>query len=229
MASDVPPAPRFFELQGDTHGRYDTKFVKAEPVSRGEAPRCPRCGKAIGMLTWLPPYRGELELYGEALGDFVKSSGYDLLVSERFAEAFRAEGLTGLFGFHPVEVVRVRRRGKKSKDIGVPRYLAVTACLSRSAIDVARSRIRRYRPITCPECLDGGVESIHGFTLDFGTLQGEDIFRPRGLEGDIVVSERFADFVRRHQLTNMKLIPTEELIWDPLRLGPPEVTPAFPN
>jgi hypothetical protein len=56
--------------------------------------------------------------------------------------------------------------------------------------------------------------------------QGEDVFRPRGLSGDIVAAERFAVFVRRHQLTNMKLIPTEELIWDPYRLGPPEGVPA---
>ena len=39
----------------------------------------------------------------------------------------------------------------------------------------------------------------------------------------ILVSERFAAFVQRHGLTNMKLTPTEEYTWDPLRLGPPLV------
>jgi hypothetical protein len=47
--------------------------------------------------------------YGEELGDFIEASGNDLLLSERFAQAFWEEGLTGLEGFHPVEVVRVRR------------------------------------------------------------------------------------------------------------------------
>lgn len=226
MAFDVQPSPHFFVLKEDMHGAYDTQFSTAEPTNVGDAPACPRCDDPMGMLTWLPPYRGELELYGEALGDFVKASGFDFLISERFAEAFRSEGLTGLLGFHLVEVVRVRRRGKKSKTIVVPRYFAVTAALSHCAIDVARTRIRRYRPITCSECLDGGVKSIHGILLELGTWQGEDIFRPRGLRGRIVVSERFADFVRRHQLTNMKLTSIEEFVWDPLELGPPEATHA---
>jgi hypothetical protein len=226
MASDAQKLPRFFVLKDDLHGRYDTKFSKAEPVNRGDPPPCPQCGVGIGMLTWLPPYRGDLELYGEHFGDFVETSGYDFLISERFAEAFRAEGLTGLLGFHPVEVVRVRRRGKKTNAIVVPLYFAVTACFGRGAVDETRSRIRRDKPFTCPERHGSGVSSIHGFTLEPGTWQGEDIFRPRGLYGDIVVSELFVDFVRRHQLTNMKLIPTEDLIWDPLGLGPPEAAPA---
>jgi hypothetical protein len=120
VASDLPSVPRFFVLEDDMHGRYDTKFSKTGSVNRGDAPHCPECGDTIGMLSWLPPYRGELELYGAELGDFVESSGYDFLISERFAEAFRAEGLTGLLGFHPVEVTRVRKRGHKSKTIVAP-------------------------------------------------------------------------------------------------------------
>jgi hypothetical protein len=49
----------------------------------------------------MAPYRVELVLHGEELGDFIKAPGYDLLVSERLAKAFREEGLTGLEGFHP--------------------------------------------------------------------------------------------------------------------------------
>ena len=59
-----------------------------------------------------------------------------------------------------------------------------------------------------------------------GSWQGEDVFRPRGKRGSILVSERFAEFARRHALTNMKLTPTEEFVWDPLGQGPPATTPA---
>ena len=62
---------------------------------------------------------------------------------------------------------------------------------------------------------------MHGFALEPGTWQGEDVFRPRGKRGSIVVSERFAEFVQRHGFTNMKLIPIEEYVWDPLGKGPP--------
>lgn len=221
MASDRPPIPRFFVLKDDMFGRHDTKFRDVKPVNLGEPPPCPRCGEPMGMLTWLPPYRGELELYGEGLGDYVEGHGYDVLISERMAEAFREEGLTGLLGFHPVEVVRVRRKRKGSKPGAVPRYFAVTACFGRGAVDEVHSRLRRTEPITCPECRSAGVDSVHGFTLEPGTWQSEDVFRPRGLRGSILVSERFAQFVQRHGFTNMKLIPTEEYVMDPLRLGPP--------
>ncbi|MFL5348174.1 MAG: hypothetical protein ACJ8AT_25555 [Hyalangium sp.] len=181
------------------------------------------------MLTWLPPYRVELELYGQGGGDFVEGPGYDALISERFAQAFQAEGLTGLLGFHPVEVVRVRRRRKSPQPGSMPPYVAVTACFGRGAVDEARSRIRRSEPITCPECRSAGVDSVHGFALEPGTWQGEDAFRPRGKRGSIVVSERFAEFVQRHGFTNMKLTPIEEYVWDPDGKGPPASTHVAPG
>src|SRR3712207_5615312 len=124
MASETSTPPRFFVLtQGELGSRYDVDVEKAEPVNRGDAPRCARCGSFIGMLTWLPPYRVKLRLHGQELGDFINVSPYSPLVSERFADAFRAEGLTGLEGFHPVEVVRVRLSKKRAaKSLIVPRY-----------------------------------------------------------------------------------------------------------
>ncbi len=196
------------------------------PVNLGEAPRCPSCGNAIGMLPQLPPYRVELVLYGRDFGDFVTCSGYDLLVSERFAEAFRAEGLTGLEGFHPAEVVKVRKKRRGPKPSVVPRYLAVTACFAHAAVDLEHSRLRYSDPITCSECLIGGLDAIHGFTLQPGTWRGEDIFRARGLPGRLIVSERFARFVAHHGFTNIQLVPTEDFVKDPDAPRSPPSTPV---
>jgi hypothetical protein len=207
MASEVPRAPRFFVLSDDMWGPHDTKFDKATPVSRGDAPHCPQCGDPIGMLAWQP--------HGQSFGDFVEGPGYERLISERMAEAFRAEGLTGLLGFHLVEVVRVRSKRKGPKPDAVPRYFAVTACFGRGAVDEGRSRLRRNRPLACPECRSPGVDAIHGFALEPGTWQGEDVFRPRGLQGRLLASERFTQFVQRHALTNIKLTPTEEYVSEP--------------
>jgi hypothetical protein len=222
MDSEDATSPRFFVLtEGESWSRYDAEVDPVEPENLGEAPRCPRCGDFIGMLPWLPPYRAELELHGQELGDLLKVPGYELLISERFAEAFRAEGLTGLEGFHPVEVLRVRRRGKGSrKPLAVPRYQVVSPCYGRGAVDKVLNRVRTPEPPTCPECRATGVDAIHGFVLEPGTWAGEDIFRPRGMQGDIVVSERFKDFAERHQLTNVVLTPTERYVWDPGNLGP---------
>ncbi|WP_224245950.1 hypothetical protein [Hyalangium gracile] len=164
------------------------------------------------MRVWLPPFRVELELHGAGFGDFVEGPGDEVLVSERLAEAFRAEGLTGLLGLQPVEVVRVRRKGKGPKLDAVPRYFVASPGFGRGAVDEARSHFRYSRPMTCSECRYAGFDSIHGFALELGTWQGEDVFRPRGLQGNVVVSGRFAEFINRHGFTNMKLIPTEEWV-----------------
>jgi len=230
MASDQPPDPRFFVLEADVWGPRDTQFHMLDPDNVGDAPQCPQCGTTIGMLTWLAPYRVDLELFGQEPGDFARGpGGNSVLISERMAEAFRSEGLTGLQGFHPAEIIRVRGRRKQSKTAIQPHYVVVTPCLGRGAVDELHSRLRRNKPVTCPGCRSTGVDSIHGFTLEPGTWQGEDVFRPRGLQGDIVVSERFAEFVKRHGLTNMKLIPTGEYVWDPLRKGPPAANTAEPS
>jgi hypothetical protein len=226
MGSDLPPDPRFFVLEADVWGPHDTQFDTVEPVHRGDAPHCPRCGGPIGMLTWLPPYRVTMELYGKDLGDFVDGpGGNSFLISERMAEAFRTEGLTGLLGFDPVEVVRMRRKRKGPTPGAMPRYFVASPCRSRAAVDVARSRLRYGKPVTCPECRSEGLETTHGFILESGTWQGEDVFRARGLPGMVIVSERFAEFVKRHGFTNMKLIPTEEYVWDSGHQGPPTGTP----
>ncbi|WP_245919591.1 hypothetical protein [Melittangium boletus] len=173
------------------------------------------------MLTWSAPYRVELELHGEELGDFIRSTGYERLISERFTEAFRAEGLTGLEGFHPIEVVRVRYMRKRPRQpLAVPRYYVVWPCFGRAAVDLVLNRVRFSKPPTCTECRATGIDAIHGFVLEPGTWSGEDIFRPRGMQGDLVVSERFKDFVERHGFTNMRLTPTEQYVWDPSNLGP---------
>lgn len=212
---------RFFVLK-DTRGtRYDGQYEALDPVNLGDAPRCPRCGKGLGPLTWQPPYRVELELYGETPGDFARGAGFELLISERFAERFRAEGLTGLHGFHLVEVVRVRLMKKQGgPPVTIPRYYVVSACFGRAAVDLLLNRVRISKPITCTECRSTGIDAIHGFVLEPSTWHGEDIFRPRGMPGDLVVSERFKDFVERHGLTNMALTPTERYVWDPSNLGP---------
>ncbi|ATB42294.1 hypothetical protein CYFUS_007772 [Cystobacter fuscus] len=173
------------------------------------------------MRTWLPPLRGELKLNGKEFGDFVGGPGGGYLVTNRFVESFCREGLTGLSGFQPVELVRVRGRRRTTDSASAPRYFYTTPVFGGAAVDEARSRIRRASPITCDACRETNVDTIHGFTLEKETWHGEDVFYARGMPGSPVVSERFVHFVERHQLTNMLLTPTEEYTWDPLKLGPP--------
>jgi hypothetical protein len=215
MASE----PRFYLLTNDHRGPHDTAALFGEGFVTGEPPSCAKCGAGISMRAWLPPYRVEITVNGkEGAGDFATCPGDSLLVSERLAAAIRAEEVTGLHGFQPIKVVKMNARAKR---LGLPKYLRVEATHGRAAVDEARSRLRRVKPIACEECRSTDVAGIYGFRIQPGTWDGLDVFRPRGLQSDVVVSERFADFVQRHGFTNVKLVPTEQFVWDPYRKGPP--------
>ncbi|WP_225411216.1 hypothetical protein [Stigmatella hybrida] len=221
MASEEQEGTRFFVLDEATLGPHDMQAYAAEPVQYGDAPRCTHCHEVLAMKTWLPPFRVELELHGKDFGDFMSGPGNSLLLSERMTEAYLKQEFTGLVGFEPVDVVRVRGKRKGSKQGAVPRYHVATPCFSQAAVDVAHSRLRYNEPVRCAECRSAGLQSVHGFVLEAGTWQGEDVFRARGMPGKNLVSGRFATFVAHASLTNIQLIPIEEYVRDPLRLGPP--------
>jgi hypothetical protein len=218
MASEPP----FYVLGDDSHGPHDTAGLPSDGFETGDFPRCPKCGRSIGMREWLPPYRVEVTVHGkEGAGDFVEWTGDDLLISERMTSRIHSEALTGLQSFRPVEVVKMNARAKR---LGIPRYLLAKVAHGRAAVDEVRSRLRRVGAIECDECRSTNLDGIYGFRIQAGTWDGLDAFRPRGLQSETVVSERFADFVQRHGFTNIKLIPTEQFVWDPLRKGPPAET-----
>ncbi len=223
--SSSATAPRFFLLQKLLAGHHDTVFSSVDPAL-GPPISCPQCKDTVGMLTWQPPYRVKLDLYGRDYGDLVDGPGGNLLATERFASAFQADGLTGLSGFHPVEVVRVRRQRRGPKPGPPPKYLLVLPAYGSAAVDEARSRLRRTRPIQCSYCRSTGVDAIDGFTLEAGSWNGDDIFRPRGLWGCLVVSERFVRFAEKFALSHMSMIPTELYVWDPLGRYSPDGPPA---
>lgn len=220
MGSDPQSLPRFFVLKSQRDTRYDTEFFIVKEPERTDAPRCPRCGGVVGMLTWRPPFRVKLVLHGEEPGDFIQflGAGSDIIISERFADAFRAAGLTGLHGFGPVEVVKVQRQRRGTRTgFTLPQYRAVTVTFGSALVDEPRSQILRPGPFTCDYCRAVGTDGMNGFTLEPGSWNGDDIFYPRGLPGIFVVSERFARLVTEHNLTNIVLTPTEQYVWDPLR------------
>jgi hypothetical protein len=196
-------------------GQHDSEFSKVEP-NRGPPFLCPRCGGIVGMLTWLPPYRAEVELHGKDYGDILNGPGGALLVTERFAEDFKAEGLRGLSGFHPVEVTRVRRERRGPKPGPPPSFLFVTPVYGPTALDLERSRLRRSKPVDCSWCRSADVDAIDGLAMEEETWGGEDVFRPRGLWGVILVSERFMRFAERHAMSHMAFVPIDKYVWDPL-------------
>jgi hypothetical protein len=202
---------RFFVLtQRIGANPYETSFVPDEGARYGEAPRCPACGEYVGMREWLPPYEVELELHGDDWGD-VAYFGADMLVSCRFADAWKRARLVGLEVLDQVRVVKPRRAD-------VPEYLRTAVSVSEAAVDEARSRIVRGRQPTCRLCRSGGIDAIRGLVVEKETWSGEDVFEARGLQGLVIASDRFRAFAEDEGLTNIGLVPLNAYVWDPLNL-----------
>ena len=193
-----------------------TDFLKSDPVNRGKGFDCPLCGKQMGMLPWLPPYRVELEFWGKEAGD-IAFFGASLLVSDRFKGRWEQAGLIGLSGFHPVEIVRTKSCGKR-KDIKPPgNYYYVEIARSKAAIDeVASGLVREGKEQPCEECraARGVIKRTRRIVIEEGTWSGEDIFYLRGLSGTIITSERYREFHISNKINNGLLIPAEEYNFD---------------
>jgi len=188
-------------------GEATTDFLQGDPQNVGDAPRCEVCGSFIGMLRWEPLLRAEIETWGTKLGDLAFGPGDSFLVSERFKALWERERLVGLHGFEPIEVVKVRHRGKRIKD-GPPQYVRVFVSRSAVALDQERSGIQWTTPPTCSACREGrGLKGWERIVLEAEPL--EDLFEARGLPGQVLASERFKRFCEEHAITNCPLVPAE--------------------
>ena len=190
-----------------------TDFLPAVGSKRGDAPRCPTCGNVVGMMPELPPVRVELETWGRRFGDLAFGVSNEVLVSERFKDAFILSGLTGFSRFTPVEIVKITARREKIPE-QVPNYFITMPGGSRAAVDDRASDIDYERRWTCQECRIGYMKRLRRLVLESNTWSGEDVFIPRGLPGTIVTSERFKAFCDRHAFTNCLLVEADRHHFD---------------
>jgi len=205
---------QFYDLELEIGSPHDTTFDEMEPRHIGEiadCQTCPACGEAVGSLPWLPPYRATIVAHRGELGD-VAFSGMDILVSEKFRQAWTEAQLKGIDTFHPLERVRVRpaRLGRKTVT-----YYYVKTRRFGARVDLGRSLIEYNAPFTCMTCLHpAGVDSVRGFAIDEQSWTGEDIFIPWGKSGSVIVTDRVRQLRDEYGLKNVTLIPTEEYFLD---------------
>jgi hypothetical protein len=207
--------PAFFVLKQPRAGTAEdhvggTSARPEEGFNVGEAPRCPNCGRFIGSLEWLPPFRVEIETWGQGFGDIVISTGMNVLVSGRFRDIYERFELRGLSGFEPVEIVKVSRHGKRRDD--PPRYHRVSVIRSPTILDQKASGYEwsENHPV-CPECLfpiEAVIKRWSKVVIQTDTWQGEDIFIPRG-GGDIITSSRFKEVCEKNNVTNVVFYQAE--------------------
>ncbi|HEX3659491.1 MAG TPA: hypothetical protein VHV55_27130 [Pirellulales bacterium] len=202
------PSPSCSKRFRPTASTRRSPASKASSSVFGDAPRCENCGRYVGMRKWLPPYRVELEAWGNEFADIV-STGTDLLVSLPFKQAWGQSSLVGLSGFEAVEVVKITCHRKPIKD--QPAYFRAAVHRSRTKINLAASEFEWQTPPTCPVCCLGDVvERWKRIVIDESTWSGEDVFIARGLPGTIIASERFREFCERNHMKNVAFVPAED-------------------
>jgi len=198
-------------------GLFGSDFAYGEqvaPVHIGDrAPKCPVCGRSVGMLPWLEPHRVKLSSANpKKWGDFLwGAGGFRLMISGRFENIYLEEHLRGITHFHPpAEIVQAGK--KKITDLAVkpPSYRLIDIIWGGAAVDLEASGIRTKRPATCNFCRYGDILLEQQRTvLEAGSWTGEDIFMPRG-GGQNLVSERFRHVTEDHGLRNALLVPLEQ-------------------
>jgi len=206
---------RFFVLEHPRDPVDDalTDFLCTTDSKNGDPPLCPKCGNPVGSMPSLPPIRVELETWGKRFGDVAIGAGNEVLVSERFRDAFLSSGLTGFPQIMPAEIVKViARQGKVPASM--PNYFLAIPGRSRALVDHCASGIDYKTRWKCDECRIGHIKRYRRVAIEPNTWSGEDIFIPRGLPGRIVTSERFKEFCDRHAFTNCLLIPAEQYHFD---------------
>ncbi len=193
--------------ESDAPDSASADFIRGEKTQSGDAARCARCGDFISMKQWLPPFRVEIECWGRKYPDVI-AEGQNMLVSARFQTLWREEGLVGLSEFHPVEIVKVRRKRKLRGEL--PTYLLTRVPTSRTTLDFKASGLEWEDPPQCTECYGALIKRWKRVVVDEKTWAGEDLFVARGFPGSVLASERFKQFCERHQIGNARLIPAEE-------------------
>jgi hypothetical protein len=192
-------------LPGATHAV--TVFSKADGWKKSDPLRCSRCGAAMSMLRWMPPFRAEIEFHGEHHGDIGFFVG-ELLVSQRLVDAYAQAELTGLEVIGPAEIVSVTPPEMVK---GMPKYCVARVHYSKAVFDDVASEAEYERRWTCRVCRTAeNILRYKRVVLEDGTWSGEDVFHAIGLPGVILTSERFKEFCERHAFKNVHLVPGSE-------------------
>jgi hypothetical protein len=208
---------KFYYLATYWPGRMeaDTYYYDATDENLVDAEQCPGCGKYISSLRQLPPYSVKIRYLGKIVGDIAFGPGYDILVSERLKTLFGEERMTGLKGFHPVTIVGVEGRTRRTRPPDPPAYYRVSVVRGQGIIDQEASGFEWEEPPTCDVCRRGeDLQRWKRIIIDPSTWSGEDVFYARGLASSVFCTARFKQFCETHQITNAILIPAEEYARD---------------
>ncbi len=207
---------QFYVLQrpaigSERDGLAGTDAMPEEGFAVDDAPRCSECGRYVGMMKWLPPFRVELTTWGRQIGDVICLTE-TLIVTNRFRRLYEDHELTGLSRFDPVDVVKVTSHKRLAGD--PPEFVTAGVVRSQTVLDQAASGVEwtEEDPSICPVCKfpsEALCKRWKHTIIESDTWAGEDIFIPRG-GGQVITSSRFKTVCEANEVTNVVFVAAEE-------------------
>jgi hypothetical protein len=189
----------------DNGGFEDDFFAygeKFDGVNLGPTLKCEVCGSHLTLMKWLPPY--EIKVSRKKLGDFIFGTFENFIVSSRFRRHFEEEDLKGISLFRPVSLYF-------RKTLLDEEYYFPEIEFADVAIDWKRSGIVFNGDRECPRCFRAGrvITEMKALIFEQPNNINLDIFNPKTFT-ELVVSERFRNFVLRYELTNLLMIESSQ-------------------
>jgi len=132
------------------------------------------------------------------------------MITDRVLTLFRDAGITG-FTTRPVDIRLVGRSRREQAPAEMPRLweFVVTGDGGYTHRD---SGIRLL--LHCPTCGFTRYSTYrNGIIVDETQWDGSDVFRIREWRNVRLVTEKVKEVIMRHELTNVVLLPAEELRW----------------
>lgn len=208
-----------YRLEIPSFNQY--KFAWAELTDKAnisdDFPKCPKCGRAVGQLYWLPPYDIILK-QPKNVGDFVGGVfGTNLIVSERFKYKYEQSKLTGIEKFVELNVVQMGT--KKNKGYSIPKLFGGTIKITETRVDYEKMGVtwfskpeKKICNLCCPGGGgDGGIYKTYDrIMFQKDTLTDFDFFIAINFAGIIMLSEKAKEFIVTNEFTNVKLTPDFE-------------------
>lgn len=159
--------------------------------------------------------KGELRFivnpsFGKKFWDVViAGQGLLLAISERVVKLLQDNNITGC-KFYPITI-------NDHEDLS---YYLLTITGRCGAFDISKSKV--METIEYPESIiqnsdivipKGMFSIMKGFHFPLESWDGSDFFTPEG-GGDIIVTERVKDLLKKHKVTNIVLENIKDMVWN---------------
>lgn len=188
----------FFEWQIAVSSKSRLAGFDIQNKARYSRPaECPYCGDEIASGDWLPPHR--IAFDSPTVGDFA-SNGTSFVLSDSCVAAVRAAKVTGLgISQDPVEGTG----GDGVFFAGFPKPVLTRLNERESGVDVTEVS-------GCERCRVFSRRKVDRLRIDETTWNGEDVFRPSGLFGVVVVTQKFVEIIREGGFENFHFVHQDD-------------------